>query len=99
MQSIKELFKNGNNRIWVYLGDDRELKEKFVSDVNTFADCNLSADSCGDIMAVRASGEVTHVSYRVWCTSSSENAHFLRGEPPVRIDYRKFLLGEQDYAL
>jgi hypothetical protein len=97
-RTIKNLLKE-NCRVYVYLSD-KDIAKRFLRDAEsegfTFSDgANLTSRNCDSIMAVNDNttinyvGIVGHIAFN--CTKKVGDKALLR------VDYGKYILGEDDY--
>ena len=95
MRTIKDLLNNNEKRVYVYLSD-KETQDKFISDAETqgytFADgVKISERAADDFYAINDNNTVNFINSigRMAFQSGSDNI--------VRIDYKKYISGDEDY--
>lgn len=107
MRKIKELLAD-TEKVWIYLGEDSALKSTFSNEVNemgvAFSNGEpITADQISRIMSVHADGKLTHVSLMVWTAAfkPGDGSCGIRHnfDEISKIDYRKFISGEDSYLI
>ena len=95
MRTVSEMTKE-NETVWVYFSS-REVWERFEDMAEAegfgFGDLPRKEWAFGYAAAVHRGGKIGHLPLFVWCISFG--AGF--SECPRRIDFRKFISGEENY--
>ena len=93
MRSIRELLEN-EETVWVYF-DSEELCEEFFRSEDGLYFGELPRDrwKTGNVIAVHRDGSMGHLPLFIWLMSFGAG----RERCPVKVDYRRFISGEEDY--
>ena len=88
----------GGRRVWIYL-DTRSERELFADQCREegihFSDGHaLTGENCSYVMTLFPDGSLCHTSVRFWVMSFEREM----GGTPLRVDYRAFRTGEEDYV-
>ena len=97
MRQIQELVKN-EERVWLYLATDALVEDFMARAAGEGFRWQDGRPVCpgdgGYLLGVHRDGTVAHLSAYVWCLSFQCDR---RGEhTPPRVDYGRFLAGEED---
>lgn len=100
MRKITDLLKE-NKRIWIQFEDD-EAWELFCDEIKEeglhFKNHDIIKRRKPLLwIAMRDDMSVAYISAMSWFMSANENAIFIGGSTPVRVNYKKYRNGENNY--
>ena len=97
MRNLKDLLKN-NETVWIFIGDDDELKARFMKQVKdeefTFGEeTSIDTYKCGNAMAIHNDMSIRYVPLHIW--SMSRNVDGYKDIP--RVCYEEYVDGGEEY--